>query len=1075
MIHWTLLVLVSILSLSKSCEVLRNTQYGPICGTIKKSRRVNSSAQYYYFTGIPYARPPIASLRFQEAQPPQPWIHPRNTTIQGNICTQLSNTFTGDQVLGSEDCLTLEVSVPLINTDMLLPVMVWIHGGSFLFSSYTETGPDYFMEKSVIVVAINYRLNVFGFLSTLNQDAPGNMGLKDQSMALVWVKNNIANFGGDPNRVTIFGASAGGASVQFHMLSPRSAGLFNRGISESGVTLNTWVFQRDPRLMTFRLGRGLGILTNNTRTLIQVLQRVSPDVLIKAAFNTSIMGFYLLYDEVPFSPSIENPDAQAFISASPYELLKTGRFDKVPYMIGHNTEEGSFPYEYIDDGFIDINIYEKNPALFIPISMNIPSNSTCINYTVNQIKKHFFKNTSFTDKFMGQDVRGIMKSTELVCKRRGVNLFYYIYSYAGTNALSYIGGAGHYSEVLKLFYPQNPKWSTNLTETDRIVQLHLLNLWTTFAATGNPTSSDHKVQWPNFCNSEYYLDINTKLRLKSRPDRDITMKYLTVFVLISILPIFKACEVLRQTQYGPICGAIARSRLANSSTQFYYFTGVPYAHPPVGNLRFKEAQPPELWVLPKDATKQGNPCVQISDSFMGNDVIGNEDCLTLEIAVPLNTTKNPMNLLPVMVWIHGGAFLFSSYKDTGPDYFMDKSVVIVSVNYRLNVFGFLNTLNKDAPGNVGLKDQTAALIWVKNNIQNFGGDPNKVTIFGGSAGGASVQFHLLSPRSKGLFQRAISQSGTTLNTWVFQRNPKEMAFRLGRGLGFNGTNTSELIEALQQVSPDILLRAGFNPTIMGPYLPIDEQPFIPSIEQNDTHSFLSARAYEELESGSFTKVPYMIGQVTEEGSFPYEYIDPGFININIFEENPALFVPISMNIPNESPCINYTINEIKENFFKNTSFTDKTNWIKFMGQDVRSFRKSAELICKNQRKNVFYYIYSHVGTNPLSYAGGAGHYSEVLKLFYPIHKDWSTNLTESDRIVQEHLLNLWTNFATFGHPTMSEGKVATSNIQWPNFCEREEYLNIGTQLLLETSPEREVYEFWERVFGKCGVKPYNTY
>ncbi|KAF5286442.1 hypothetical protein FQR65_LT12623 [Abscondita terminalis] len=527
------------------------------------------------------------------------------------------------------------------------------------------------------------------------------------------------------------------------------------------------------------------------------------------------------------------------------------------------------------------------------------------------------------------------------------------------------------------------------------------------------------------------------------------MKYLILLSAFSVISLSKACDILRNTQYGPICGTIKTNRGPNTSASYYYFTGVPYARPPLGSLRFKEAEPPLPWIYPKNSTVPGNICTQISSLFMGSEVLGSEDCLTLEIAVE----GNHSNGLPVMVWIHGGSFLFSSHQETGPDYFMEKPIVLVSINYRLNVFGFLSTLNQDAPG-----------------------DPNKVTIFGGSAGGASVQFHMLSPRSKNLFHRAISQSGVTLNTWAFQRNPKEMAFRLGRGLGFDTHNTTKLILALQQVPSDILIKTGFNSSIMGPYILFDEVPFKPSIEHgDDPNAFLSHRAYEALESGSFNKVPYMIGHTTEEGSIFYEYIVTGFININDYEENPSLFVPISMNISKNSGCINHTVKAIKQHFFKNSTFTDKVNWIKYMGQSVRSFMKSAELICKHQKEHVFYYVYSYVGTNALSYLGGAGHYSEVLKLFYPLNENWSTNLTKEDRVVQKNLLNLWTTFANTGHPTRTEENSTFNPLQWPSFCDDLQYFDIGATLSLKINPDNDFYNFWEPIFETCGTKPYNTY
>lgn len=167
-----------------------------------------------------------------------------------------------------------------------------------------------------------------------------------------------------------------------------------------------------------------------------------------------------------------------------------------------------------------------------------------------------------------------------------------------------------------------------------------------------------------------------------------------------------------------------------------------------------------------------------------------------------------------MVWFHGGTFIFGSPNASGPDYLMEKQVVVVTVQFRLNVFGFLSTLDQNAKGNAGLKDQTFALHWIKNNIDKFGGDPNKVTLFGVSAGGTTVLYHMLSKKSHGLFHRAISQSGTTLNRWGYQKNPLEKVGRLAKGLGINATDTKTLVQELQKVDPKTLVLAAFNKSIV---------------------------------------------------------------------------------------------------------------------------------------------------------------------------------------------------------------------------------------------------------------------
>ena len=151
-------------------------------------------------------------------------------------CYQLS--VVGGFHVGQEDCLFLNVYTP-VASEGLLPVMVYLHGGGFVAGEGSSTmyGPHFFMDEGVLLVTVQYRLGIFGFLSTGQEEAPGNLGLWDQREALVWVKDNIAAFGGDPDRVTLFGESAGSMAVNFHLVSPQSRGLFHGAILQSGTDL----------------------------------------------------------------------------------------------------------------------------------------------------------------------------------------------------------------------------------------------------------------------------------------------------------------------------------------------------------------------------------------------------------------------------------------------------------------------------------------------------------------------------------------------------------------------------------------------------------------------------------------------------------------------------------------------------------------------------------------------------------------------------------------------------------------------------------------------------------------------
>ena len=193
----------------------------------------------------------------------------------------------------------------------------------------------------------------------------------------------------------------------------------------------------------------------------------------------------------------------------------------------------------------------------------------------------------------------------------------------------------------------------------------------------------------------------------------------------------------------------------------YEFLGVPFAQPPIGPLRFMPPQPVKPWVEVMEAVKDGATCIQavseLSEEFAaetGDNTAESEDCLTLNIFTNSLGSKKPPQA--VMVWIHGGGFTLGSkdiYRMSG---LVAEDVVLVAMNYRLGALGFLSFGNDLVSGNMGLRDQHLALMWVQANIQEFGGDPTKITIFGESAGAVSVQAQVLSPLNSGVIQGAIA-------------------------------------------------------------------------------------------------------------------------------------------------------------------------------------------------------------------------------------------------------------------------------------------------------------------------------
>lgn len=192
------------------------------------------------------------------------------------------------EIEGSEDCLYLNVYTPhRPKTDGLLPVMIFFHGGGWECGSGISAfyGPDFFMDHDVILIGANFRLGPLGFMSTGKDDCPGNFGLKDQVMTLKWIQENIRAFGGDPNSVTVFGESAGGASATYHMMSPLSKGLFHRAISQSGTNLDPWAqpaHRGVAETRAKRLGEMMGCIEDGD-AMIECLRKV-PAANITAAF-----------------------------------------------------------------------------------------------------------------------------------------------------------------------------------------------------------------------------------------------------------------------------------------------------------------------------------------------------------------------------------------------------------------------------------------------------------------------------------------------------------------------------------------------------------------------------------------------------------------------------------------------------------------------------------------------------------------------------------------------------------------------------------------------------------------------
>ena len=297
--------------------LLAMTAYGPVRGVNAGSSRV--------FRGVRYAAAPVGPLRFARAQPPQPWTEP--PPALPTVCPQFG---ADGGVFGNEDCLTLDVWVPLQSPAKPLPVMVWIHGGGFTAGSGFLNDAA-LPSRGVIVVAINYRLAALGFLAhpALGADS-GNAAIDDQRFALQWVRDNVAAFGGDPQRVTIFGESAGGSAICAQLWSPLSAGLFSRAIMQSGALCG-----RQSRTLAEGEAQGERLATAlGCDAAGDVLACLRDQPL--GALLSALPVRTLLVDGASWGPVV---DGTVFTHDLPAALAQ-GAFNHVPMLVGSNAHEG---------------------------------------------------------------------------------------------------------------------------------------------------------------------------------------------------------------------------------------------------------------------------------------------------------------------------------------------------------------------------------------------------------------------------------------------------------------------------------------------------------------------------------------------------------------------------------------------------------------------------------------------------------------------------------------------------------------------------------------------------------------
>ncbi|XP_050428947.1 venom carboxylesterase-6-like [Adelges cooleyi] len=540
---WTLTTVVVLLSCNLSCVQafdqvpVVEIDSGLVSGKVSKTW---TGRTVFGFEGIPYAAPPIGPLRFQEAQPLKPWLGIWNASTPGSSCIQYSHE-TYD-IEGDEDCLYLNVYTPRLpdQDDLLqgrlLDVLVFIHGGAFMFLEGSSFKPDFLLDKDILLVTLNYRLGPIGFFSTGDAVAPGNNGLKDQVQALKWLKRNVNRFGGNPDKVTISGMSAGGASVHYHMLSPLSRGLFSKAFSQSGSALCPWTITEDVPAKSATIGAYLGCPTKPSSVLVECLSS-RPARKIVEAVKLFMPFMYNPYS--PFGPVVEPPDSEIpFLSELPYRILAKGEAADVPWLSSVATHEGLYPgSEYVNNEAL-LNHIDKNWNQVIPhiLDYNYTVPSSRIDEVSQRIRIEYMgeqplvkgKTAEFI-QMIGDRlfVVDIVKAAQIQAQVGTSPVYMYQFAYRGRHSLSELFshstenyGASHADDTA---YALRTKIiNVEESEEDRSLVPIMVEIWTSFTKTGKPSTGDSSIEWDPLSKD---LNETTVPYLKIASPKNIYMEY----------------------------------------------------------------------------------------------------------------------------------------------------------------------------------------------------------------------------------------------------------------------------------------------------------------------------------------------------------------------------------------------------------------------------------------------------------------------------------------------------------------------------------------------------------------------
>ncbi|XP_062532204.1 uncharacterized protein LOC101737440 [Bombyx mori] len=977
------------------------------------------------YIDIPYAK---YTKYFEEPKSSNAWETTHEVREHKSRCPQLQ----GESVVGSQDCLTLSIFAPT-NAENV-SVLFHIHESNFVQGSADPAlyGPEYLVSKGLILVLPNYRLGPLGFLCLRNTMAPGNAALKDLSMALQWIKNNIAKFGGNPDTIVVSGEGTSGALIGFLALSSSSRNYFDKAITESGSVLSYWALDRNPALTGEKLTEALTKIDNSLN-----LETADILTILRAAQN------------IHFRPCIEKGN-NPFMTQTPWGMIREQEVN-ITFMIGSANYAGL--NEALDQNEASIEQLNDDFATLLPDDLAFGSDIERQNVVRNVRSQYFIENKPitledhieglslcFTDScFLGPAIR-----TARSLANAGAKVYFYEFSFTELISESHtvdrpVEGAVR-GDIRNYVFTQDGRILTEGTAEREVVDI-MVDTWFTFIENGNPVANE--TDWNRLTVTvpaqEEWMQLGPEIGLK----QGLHLSRLNLWTNIYNNYFIEMRNNVKRPNLNIYTGIVSlityfgfrRFRIADYCVIYVLLSLVS------GNqtnrvldviitMSQSEApKPPPRWDGVFEATHRVK-CPQLD--------IGDENCLVINIFTP-----EVSNNLPVLVHVHGGDYQNGWGFHQPPINLINKGIIIVTFNYRIGVLGFLCLGIPAAPGNVGLKDQVAALYWIQQNIKRFGGDPNDVTLYGTEAGSISIQL-LLQARLMMGFHKVILESGSILSPTALTYNPIADAFAIGEQLGYNDTNNShKLLKYLRKLSVTVLLDA--------------HKISLPCVESvNNAESLIDKDPLQLLKDGPIDNIPMLVSYTRlklRHNSEKLKTVPEDFVDL----------LPSNLEFTNDG--IRYKISELIKDFYFFKDIDTSSSYENYLN-DVLMVYPTVKYAVLYATKNYF-----NVYLMNFNYEADADVLSEQnKKLVDFIFGENDLNYNKNNEAIQK-LTNLFSNFIKLGDPSPLITE-AIPVIWQPVVGDEHRQIRTAVELvfkdtlkLKELSSKQELM-FWDSIYDK---------